>query len=382
MKFLRKNKAFTLLETTIAITILVILFTLVSKTFLQFMKTYQYFLVRNEVYDETHFLFEEMIKKMRNSNIDYQSYWRENTRIKTSWDIRVVDQWSSQWANPQWASANLSSWWNFNSIKNCDNNLEDYNLTWTWRFIMENYMYQFTFPWIQEQDFWWWSYLYNFLTDNKVHLNCKTDSTSSSGSTISLNKTNLYDDDESYWFWPKAFSWSSLDWKWTWDYLDFWVQNNNPPLLLTWWKWLKRLAFRHWVWTSANLCNNWTWCILMIESEAIWFDKNWIPNKWKCLDDYDCPATFSEMLAPWVNWKDITPSKVIVTDFDFDIWPEKEPRYSFNQLEYNLPSYFTIKLKTKSLPWALNFIYTEKWIGLDLQTTIIPRNNTLIKTLN
>ena len=126
MKFLRKNKAFTLLETTIAITILVILFTLVSKTFLQFMKTYQYFLVRNEVYDETHFLFEEMIKKMRNSNIDYQSYWRENTRIKTSWDIRVVDQWSSQWANPQWASANLSSWWNFNSNPDHDTAFLDY----------------------------------------------------------------------------------------------------------------------------------------------------------------------------------------------------------------------------------------------------------------
>jgi len=385
LKIIKKNLAFTLIETAIAVTILTIIFTMVWKTYIQFMQTYHYFLVRNEVYDETHFLFEEMIRKIRSWNIDYQSYWRENTRI-TNWGNRIVDMWWTEWPNPKWSNASLTAIGNFNSIMNCetvaDDNENDHNLTWTWKSIIENYLYQFIFPWVQQVSFWWGKYLYNFETSWRIHLNCKSDSVSSSWSTAAVNTTNIYDDDESYWRWPKAFSWSSPSWLWSWSWSVAWAANSNPPLLLLWPNWIKRYAFRHWIWSSATMCNNWTWCILMLESEAVWFNKNWIPDEWECLPDYNCPVPFTGLLLSNLWWKDITPSKIIVTEFEFDIWPEKNPYLAFNDTTSYLPSYFTIKISARSLPRIFSSAYGTWWISLDLQTTITSRNNSLMQTLN
>lgn len=385
MRINKKKAAFTIVETVLAVTILMFLFSMVWQVYAQFLKTYRYFVVRNEIYDETHFLFEEMIKKVRNWNVDYQSYWRENTRIGVWGGNRIVDAWW-EWPNPQWSNASISWVGNFNSVRNCDDDSRDYNLTWTWRAILENYLYQFIFPWIPHQDLWSNNYLYNFFTSSvvdQVHLNCKDDSTPEDVFTV-WNQMNVYDDDESYWRGPKAFSWASSDWLWSWSWSLAWTANNNPPLLLVSWNWNKRVAFRHWTWTYADMCDNWTWCMLMLELEATNFDKNWIPDSWSCLSDYTCPSTFTWLMTTDIWWKDITPSKIIVTDFDFYIWPEKYSHYVFNETWSFLPSYFTIKLRTRSAPWVLVWTDSKSQTGivLDLQTTIIPRNNNPIKTLN
>jgi type II secretory pathway pseudopilin PulG len=88
--------AFTLIETMISITLLIFIFTITSLVYFNFAKEYKYSLERNNIFSETNFLFETISKHIKNSDIDYQSYWRENTRIRQ--DIsnnKISDIWIS-----------------------------------------------------------------------------------------------------------------------------------------------------------------------------------------------------------------------------------------------------------------------------------------------
>jgi len=392
--FIKKKTAFTLIETLISITLLIFIFTIASLLYFNFVKEYKYTLARNNVFSETNFLFETISKHIKNSDIDYQSYWRENTRIKNwNWDDKIADLFVDQWPNPNWVDSNLNWHWTawFNAILNCSwadvSDVTDYDAesTSTWRFILENYKYQFIFPWNPESwdDASWWEYNTETTINNKtewiIHLNCKTDFIAEDSSQ-SWNQQNIYDDDAVYWRWPKAFSWSfSQDILWTDNYANDAVKSKKTPLILVNSQWNKRVAFKFWDWAE---CKNWTWCVLFLEMEANWFNLNWIANSWKCVDDFTCPdLTWTWIVSNQIIWEDITPENIIVTQFDFYMWPEKKSSLAFNELEYNKPSYITLKLWIKSATFQnWNDWWRKNWINLNLQSTIIPRNNS--KTIN
>jgi len=397
--FLHKNKqAFTLIETLISITLLIFIFTIASMVYFNFVKEYKYSLERNNVFSETNFLFETISKHIKNSDIDYQSYWREATRIKQSdSDDKVADLFLDQWANPDWVNSDLlnsseNTWFNsalncsWGTIENLDYDYQDDSISnvWTWRFILENYKYQFIFPWNAESwnDSDWRQYNLQTETSDSttIHLNCRTDFIKED-TDESWNQQNIYDDDPVYWRWPKAFSWSfSQDILWTNDYANKSVKSKKTPLILVNSKWNKRVAFKFWDWNDEE-CKNWSWCILFLEMNAKTFDKNWIANSWKCAEDFDCPDNLTWIIWDDIKWLDITPENLIVTQFDFYMWPEKKSSLSFNESEYNKPSFITLKLWVRSAIFqAWNKWWRKKWIELNLQSTVIPRNNS--KTIN
>lgn len=393
IKKIKQNSAFTLIETLISVTLLVFIFTIASMLYFNFVKEYKYSLERNSVFSETNYLFETISKHIKNSDIDYQSYWRESTRIKFDNENKIADLWILEdWPSPMWVdsdlNANLSRW--YNSVINCswatliEDYDYDYNLNWTWRFVLENYKYQFIFPW--NQQIWndapdWWQY--NSLTNNTVHLNCKTDFVRED-STELWNQQNIYDDDPVYWRWPKAFSWSSSeDILWSWDYNENAAEKQNTPLILVDSQWKKRVAFKFWDWNDTE-CKNWSWCILFLEMNAKTFNSDWIANTWECADDFICPENLTWIISDEIIWQDITPENLIVNNFEFYIWPEKKSNLSFNEIEYNKPSFVTLKLWIQSAAFQVSSDWWRKnWIELNLQSTIIPRNNTkTINTLN
>lgn len=400
-KNIYKKNAFTLIETMISITLLVFVFTIASMVYFNFVKEYKYSLERNNIFSETNFLFETISKHIKNSDIDYQSYWRENTRIKQiSWNNKIADLFLDQWPNPDWVNSdllnsNINKW--FNSVLNCswwtidsfDYNYEneEFANVWTWRFILENYKYQFIFPWNAESPASWWAdedRQYNLQTttsdSSTIHLNCKTDFVKENP-TKDWNQQNIYDDDPVYWRWPKAFSWSfSQNILWTDNYNNNSKKTINTPLILVNSKWNKRVAFKFWDWEDTE-CKNWSWCILFLEMNAKTFDSNWIANSWKCADDFICPENLTWIISDEIKWLDITPENLIITQFDFYIWPEKKSSLAFNEPKYNKPSFITLKLWIKSAAFqSWNQWWRKNWIELNLQSTIIPRNNS--KTIN
>lgn len=395
----KNKKAFTLIETLISITLLVFVFTIASRLYFNFVKEYKYWLERNNVFSETNFLFETISKYIKNSDIDYQSYWKEATKIKYDDNKKIADLFLDQWPNPDWVNSkllnsNVNTW--FNSVLNCswwivwDTNF-DYNKdsdanwsSWTWRFILENYKYQFVFPWNQESwdDTNWRQYNLETNTSDSstIHLNCKTDFVKED-TTKNWNQQNIYDDDPVYWRWPKAFSWSfSQNILWSWDYSVDASTWKTLPLILVNSQWNKRYAFKFWN-TEAEWCKSWTWCILFLEMEAKSFNSAWIANSWKCVDDFKCPDNLTWIISNDIVWQDITPENIIVTQFDFYMWPEKKSSLSFNEKEYNKPSYITLKLWVKSATFQkINNWWRKNPLEINLQSTIIPRNNS--KTIN
>lgn len=71
------NRWFTLVEIVVAVSILAIILNITTLSFTQFVENKRIILVQNEINNETNYLYETMIKKIRNWWIDYQSYWRE-----------------------------------------------------------------------------------------------------------------------------------------------------------------------------------------------------------------------------------------------------------------------------------------------------------------
>ena len=388
------NKWFTIIELVIAISILTWILTVTSISIFQFTEDKRVLLLQNEIISETNYLFETIIRYVRNWNIDHQSYWRENIRNHS------VDWWLNEWPNPKWVDSFYKvteGTTTYNSIKNCswaqtlESGLLSSDWDMSWSIILENYLYQFIFPWNPEINHWDGNFSYNkeTITDNwkVVHLNCPNDLASDNIGTTSENERNIYDDDTAYWRWPRAFSWpKTSEWLWSWNQDSSLPKTaNNPPLLLLSSDWKLRTAIRFWTWSDLCKNSNWSWCILVFQSkitENDWYSKEWIADRWECLPDYCWIQGLSWILSTDIWWQDITPSNIIVTNFSFNLWPSKDPELAFNEQLYVVPSYVTMHIWVKATNEVMKWISNKKNIGLNLQTTIIPRSLYSVKTLN
>ncbi|MCD5382661.1 hypothetical protein LR002_00890, partial [Candidatus Gracilibacteria bacterium] len=332
---------------------------------------------------------------IKNSDIDYQSYWREATRMKNEdGSAKIADAFIDEGPNPKGADSdlNVDGTQGFNSVLNCSgattgsDHSSDYNVdeSGSGRFILENYKYQFIFPGNTESgdESNGWQYnaetKMNNNTDTTVHLNCRTDFIRED-TTKTGNQQNIYDDDPYYGRGPKAFSGTfSQDILWTWDYDQNSVKSKKFPLILVNSQGNKRYAFKY---GDGNECVNGVGCVLFLEMEAKTFTTNGIANSWKCVDDFECPETLTGIIGNDIKWQDITPENLIVTQFDFYLGPEKKSDLSFNQPLYNKPSFITLKLGVKSRDFSFGRDGGRKSnIEINLQSTIIPRNSS--KTIN
>ena len=382
IKFVNKTW-FTLIEIVIAVSILAWILVITNISFYQFTENKRLMLLQNEIISEANYLFENVIKYVRNWNIDHQSYWRENIRN------RSANDWWNEWSNAVWVDSYNNTPWNYNSIRNCswaqtnEINIDTSEWDLWWKNILENYLYQFIFPWIQQiSSNPVWTYLYNAMTDWKVHLNCSNDLIADNINTSATNERNIYDDDKAYWRWPRAFSWSDWSkWKWSWNEDSSSTSiENNPPLMILSSNWKIRTAIRYATW---SLCNNSSWCILIFENRVASYNDSWIADAWECLEDYNCPWwTLTWIVNSQIWWKDITPSNAIVTDFNFYIWPEKDQSLAFNENAYVKPSYVILTLWVQASKKAMTWLKNKRNVSLSLQTTIIPRNLYSVETLN
>ena len=75
MKYISKNKGFTLVEALIAISIFVILGTLTSTMYVFNVRNYNHIKAQKELVDDAQFIVERIAKELQSSTIDYEEYF-------------------------------------------------------------------------------------------------------------------------------------------------------------------------------------------------------------------------------------------------------------------------------------------------------------------
>lgn len=277
MKKLNNISGLTLIELIIATSILLLVFTIVSSSVANFTSSKRRILLSSEVYNETRFLLERIVKEVRNGTIDYQGYWKESLLNRTArfWVHETGEAVSEMGSEISSADDNFSNQTinGLNSYINCGYPDLDSDSSNTYTIgakqyskshfkdteesntpyqkdtldkrkdVLYNYRYQFIYP---GSTFVAGG---NTQTSGEIHLNCLTDDFNDDD----LSGTyNIYDDESSYGTGPRALSEVSSTYPanlnasdleknhalssqilWSWDFpTETPLTNNNPPLLL------------------------------------------------------------------------------------------------------------------------------------------------------
>ena len=437
-KFRYQNSGMTLIELIIASTILLIVLTVVISTFANFNSSKRKILLTNELYNQTRFLLERIVREVNNGTIDYQGYWRENVLNKTA--NNWIQAGYSEGVNPVGGDIGSSGDDDFdgplvngiNTYMNCNGNKtinhdtdppEDTDSIEKRFNIIFNYRYQFIFPG-EESD--------KDVVSGQNHLNCLSDNVNE-GEDEDLNgngekeEYNIYDDEPAYGNGPRALDQGaaydsdinhvkSSEMNWSWDLgLEIPILNNNPPLML-----LKSNASGD-LFTRTNLRYKDNKIELLRfqsgdGSIGTSYDNDSPPDgifdKWYCSKDFECgPSGNTNFTGSYIwsqkevnkngsgdvnlgedngigtitdtdlHWSNITPEKIEITSFEFIISPLKDPHKAFFEKEKIQKPQVTLIIETQVRKSAMKGIRGTV-PTLRLQTTATPRIFKLIEVDN
>ena len=416
---LKDLRGMTLIELIIASVILLLVLTVVISTFANFSASKRKLLLSNEVYSQTRFLLERVVREIHNGTIDYQGYWRENLLNETA------EKWSyesdpaaeiyegSNIQGVQVDGSTAASGWGLNSLVNCNDpavyttpaeHRDDTNIPEKRSDILYNYRYQFIYPGGASD---------NTTTSNMVHLNCVDDNFDA---TDTGGGYNVYDDEPAYGKGPRAFDQGGVydatrnyvkgsEILWDWDLASIsTITNNNPPLMLLKSNESDDLFTR----TNIRYKNNKIELIKFqsgdTSSVASTYDNDSPPDgvydKWYCVTDFECNSLFDgtylwsqkEVNAGGGNgigtitdsnltWTDITPEKIEITSFDFILSPVKDPHRAFFEKDKVQKPQITLIIEAQAKKSAMKGINGEA-PKIRLQTTATPRIWELIEVDN
>ena len=77
---LKSSKGFTLIELMISITVLGLIMGISSSIYVNFFGSMRNLKAANNVYGESRFLMERVVREVRNGTIDYEEYYHQNLR--------------------------------------------------------------------------------------------------------------------------------------------------------------------------------------------------------------------------------------------------------------------------------------------------------------
>ena len=413
----------TLIELIIASVILLLVLTVVVSTFANFSASKRKLLLSNEVYSETRFLLERIVREIHNGTIDYQGYWRENLFNQTA------ENWSYQTdtSNPDpnnhiFEGSNLKgteidtsqrTGWGLNAIKNCSDPDDltdslydtdahvDGSPTNKEKDILYNYRYQFIFPGLTAGAGG------NDETSGIIHLNCSNDNVNDG------TDYNVYDDEPAYGKGPRAFDQGGAydssrnyvkgsEMLWDWDLASISTSiDSNPPLMLLKSNESDDLFTR----TNIRYNNNKIELIKFQSGDSsvvTTYDNDNPPDgiydKWYCMKDFECNSLFDGTYV-WsqkeaaggngigtitdsnLSWTDITPEKIEITAFDFILSPVKDPHRAFFEKEKVQKPQVTLIIEAQAKKSAMKGINGEA-PKIRLQTTATPRIWELIEVDN
>jgi len=310
----------TLVELMIASIILTAVLTIVMSAYANFTSAKRKILLSSEIYNETRFLVERIVREIHNGTIDYQGYWRENllNHTASNWVYKT-----NLGANPpvyegvneagidfeQFLDDNtiLPISPSLNHMRNCQDpsiinaDENDTNTTEKQKNILFNYRYQFIFPGLNTT---------NNTTSGMVHLNCLDDSFDDTciPPLTCTDNYNIYDDEPAYGRGPRAFDEETYNTErnhaqatkmlWDWDLTDNGGVSNPlamktspdtaelPPLLLLKTNETKDVYTR----TAIRYIHNKIKLIRFLgEDTATTTElRDFIPDKWKCDVDFEC----------------------------------------------------------------------------------------------
>ena len=432
MKLFKKISGLTLIELTIASTILIMVLTIVMSTYANFTSSKRRMLLTNELYNETMFLIERLSQEIHSGTIDYQGYWRENIYMENA------DNWIDEGVNPSGvlsdgdtATPNLPG---YNILTNCGDpgnddgswGTDDSDTTEKQLDILYNYRYQFIYPGsafdgTNGND-------YHRDIPNVVHLNCIGDNYNTA------DGYNVYDDEPALGQGPRAIgnagsnvdnSYTAADYDensayspnilWDWnaktaiDNTDPVVpeRDQNPPLLF-----LKTNSdFSEYIRTAIRLEDRKVKLIRFTGRDTDVSPPDFIPDEWSCETDFACGNNNKSYDGSYVwnqkeinkngagnenigednginsitdtdlEWKDITPEKINITRFDFILSPVKDPHRAFFEKTRIQKPQVTLIIEAEARQSAMKGVKGNP-PKVRIQTTVTPRIWDLIEVDN